>query len=171
MGTAKSVPNMQTTKVDATFDVVAAMVTAFRALGIFQHDLIVPSLVVTDTGTANLAAVQVLLNAIKAAWNLHLANTDAHVAADATNVVATANATDQASSNALANALKTAFNAHIVLAAAHRGIAGDGKITTAVVATTNAVDLPTSQALTAALLIAYNAHVQNGVPLLVRVNP
>jgi hypothetical protein len=62
----------------------------------------------TDQATVNAA-----LNAMKAAWNTNLASTATHFTADSTYTVATADATDLASSEALANALYTAVRGHI----------------------------------------------------------
>jgi len=59
-----------------------------------------------------------LLNAIKADYNTHRASTTYHYAADSTNSVATADATDQASADTLGNDIKAKFNAHIQLALA-----------------------------------------------------
>lgn len=60
-----------------------------------------------------------LANALKALYNLHRVRTDAHVAADATNTLATADATDLTTCGALLNAMKTAFNAHVAQAGVH----------------------------------------------------
>ena len=76
-----------------------------------------------------------------------------HPVADAVNSVATANATDLATSEALANALKVAFNAHRTQATVHS--ANDA---VNVVATANASDLATTIALANALKTAFNAH-------------
>lgn len=68
---------------------------------------------------ADLPTLITRLNALKALYNLHIARTDAHVAADATNVNATTAASDLATSIALANALKVSFNAHCAQAGVH----------------------------------------------------
>ena len=118
---------------------------------------------------ATLADVQTSANALKVAFNTHIAEVGttsaagAHLAADATNTVATANATDQTTSNALLNALNTALNAHLTQAGVH--FHND---TTAALATANASDLPTSIALATALAAFYNAHIARAAaPVLV----
>jgi hypothetical protein len=63
--------------------------------------------VVTDTSSAIVA-----LNEFKARWNAHCASTASHRSADATNVVAAADAFDQATAIPLAIACKAAFLAH-----------------------------------------------------------
>jgi hypothetical protein len=75
-----------------------------------------PAIATADASVAGtVTTVIALVNATKAAFNTHIASTTYHYAADGTNSVATADATDQTSANALANALKTALNAHIQL--------------------------------------------------------
>jgi len=141
--------------------------TALASQGLLPHH---DQRLVTDTGTADLNAVIALANAIKTAWNLHVADTGAHVAADATNPTAVANASDQATANALLNDLKTKFNAHIAVAASHRPLLGEGVATQSTIATANAIDLATSKALAAALLLAVNRHMGAGAPQIVLQN-
>jgi hypothetical protein len=102
---------------------------------------------------ADLPTVLVMANALKAEYNAHIALADAHIAADATNVVAAATAVDQATANTLLTAIKTAYNAHCAQAGVH--INNDA----GTVATANAIDLATSIALGNALKTAYNAHI------------
>jgi len=137
---------------------------ALAAQGLLPHHA--PTTVVPDTGTADLAAVQVIANALKAAYNAHIADTGAHVAADATNVTTAAAATDQTSSNTLLNELKADFNAHIALVASHRTVLGAGVATLLTVSTSDASDLATSKALAAALLLAMNRHFGAGSSLI-----
>lgn len=68
-----------------------------------------PALVAAST----LATAITLANAIKADYNPHRASTTYHYNADATNVVTSADATDQSSLNTLLNEIKTDLNAHI----------------------------------------------------------
>lgn len=68
------------------------------------------------TTATDLTSAIALLNAVKADFNTHIASTTYHYAADGTNTIATADATNQASADTLAGSIKTAFNAHIVLA-------------------------------------------------------
>lgn len=57
-------------------------------------------------------------NACKAWQNTHRASTTYHAAADATNAIASADATDQTSLNTLLNEMKTDITAHIAAALA-----------------------------------------------------
>jgi len=65
------------------------------------------------TAASTLATAITLANAIKADYNTHRASTTYHYNADATNVVTSADATDQSSLNTLLNELKTDLNAHL----------------------------------------------------------
>jgi uncharacterized protein YlxP (DUF503 family) len=165
MTTTRTVANLELLEVQALVDAHNEMNAALAAQGLMPHHA--PCAAVADTGTADLAAVQVLANALKAAYNLHVADTGAHVAADATNVTTAAAASDQSTSNTLLNELKADFNAHIALAAAHRTVLGAGVATLLTVATTDASDLATSKALAAALLLAFNRHFAAGSSLIV----
>lgn len=114
---------------------------------------------------ADLPSVIVMANNLKAEINVHIANaidattTDAaygagiHVAADATNPVSAAAASDQGTADTLLNAIKTAFNAHLTQAGVH--ITNDATNTCN---TTNASDLGTSITLANALQTKINAH-------------
>jgi len=73
-----------------------------------------PALVVAST----LATGITLANAIKADYNTHRASTTYHYNADATNVVTSADATDQTSLNTLLNEIKVDLNAHMASAPA-----------------------------------------------------
>lgn len=68
------------------------------------------------TAATTLATAITLANAIKADYNTHRASTTYHYNADATNVITSADATDQASAITLANEIKTDLNAHIASA-------------------------------------------------------
>lgn len=75
-----------------------------------------PAIATADASVAGtVTSVIALVNATKAAFNTHIGSTTYHYAADGTNTIATADATDQTTANALANAIKTALNAHIQL--------------------------------------------------------
>lgn len=140
--------------------------TALAGAGLLPHHAPTPTL--ADTGTADLAAVVVIANALKALYNAHGANVGAHVAVDATNVITSPDTTsaDQTATNTLLNEIKSDFNAHIALVASHRMVLGAGVATLLTVATTDASDLATSKALAAALLLALNRHFSSGSSLL-----
>ena len=117
----------------------------------------------TNVDAAALPAVLVLANSLKARFNAHIANLNAHVIADAVNVIAAVNATDQATAQTLLNELKTDFNAHILLATVHYDLGGaGGDAAPAAVATANATDLATAVALANALKAAINRHFSAG---------
>lgn len=67
----------------------------------------------TVPGVYDLATAIVAANAVKAAYNLHRASTTFHYNADATNITAAADASDQTTLNTLVNELVTDFTAHI----------------------------------------------------------
>lgn len=110
--------------------------------------------ITADWGYAeSVSSLLVLLaNDLKARYNLHRASTVAHIAADATNVVVTANATDLATAITLLNDVKAKLNLHVVNAVVH--ITSGSPITTA-----NATDQATAVTLAKALKSAYNTHV------------
>lgn len=120
---------------------------------------------VTTADATNTATANTLLNAIKAAFNLHLADTDEHLAADATNVIAAANATDEASGITLANELKADFNLHQALQAAHVGHLGGvgGLAVPAAIATADASNEATLVALANVVKAAVNRHFGNAM--------
>lgn len=103
----------------------ASLVTAVNALRVdlkARASLVHLDANLTPDATAvaaDLPTLIVRLNALQALYNLHVARTDAHVAADATNVNATTIASDLATSITLANALKVSFNAHCSQAGVH----------------------------------------------------
>jgi len=55
---------------------------------------------------------------MKGAYNTHLSEAGVHLNDDSTNVVASADATDQASLDTLLNEMKADYNAHVVSAMA-----------------------------------------------------
>ena len=101
---------------------------------------------------ADLPTSITLANNLKALLNTHMAKTDAHVAADATNTVVAANGTVLADTITLANAVKTAFNAHCAQAGVH--INNDA----GVIATANATILSDLITLLNAEQTALNGH-------------
>lgn len=68
---------------------------------------------VTPQSVTTLATAITALNAVKAAYNTHIASTTYHYNADATNGTTANDATNQATADTLANELKADFNAHI----------------------------------------------------------
>lgn len=99
-----------------------------------------------------------LANALKAAFNTHIADTDLHESADAANAVSSADATALASVQTLLNELKADFNAHVATAI-HR----PSTWTPATVSTADASDQSTANALANALKRAINAHIASGL--------
>jgi hypothetical protein len=157
----RNIPKLPTSQREAVAVQGNEIIDALRALGLIQHIGLTD--LVTTADATDLPTGQTLGNALKAAYNTHIASTDAHDAADATNGVSSANATDQSSLNTLLNEMKTDFNAHLILSAAHGArVAGDGRVTVATVATANASDLSTSIALVNALKRAINVHFASG---------
>lgn len=115
---------------------------------------------VTTAAATDLPTSIALANALKAAYNTHVASAcdpvtgqGCHIAADATNPTAVVNATDLASVEALLNDIKAKYNAHRVLLASHA--TADA---TNVSAAAAAIDLPTSQTLANDLKTQINAH-------------
>jgi hypothetical protein len=82
------------------------------------HNTAVSAVVTTADAIVgdSLVTALALANAIKAALNVHYTAANVHFTNDATNTIAAANATDQASLNTLLNEIKTDLNAHIVSA-------------------------------------------------------
>lgn len=111
------------------------------------------SITTANASAGTLSTMVALANATKAFLNTHMADAVVHKAADATNTITTADATDQTTANALANAIQTALNAH------------NGSTTFHFTADTNddataaATDAATCTALLNALKAAINTHV------------
>lgn len=169
---SKNVPDVGTSVRDATAEQVADLTEALRAQGLLLHrDRATSVQLITEGSPADLAAVIARANALKALYVAHIASTAKHIAADATNTIAAADATDQATANTLLNEIKTDLNAHHDSATFHDvgAYAGAVGAAPADVATANATDLATSQALTAALCAAFNRHVKSGAPVFNRV--
>lgn len=109
---------------------------------------------------ADLPTVLVRANAIKAAYNLHIASVcsastgqGAHIAVDAANGIAAADATDQSSANTLLNELKTDYNIHRASAVFHYTADAANAIAAA-----DATDLATSITLCNELYTDINLH-------------
>lgn len=113
---------------------------------------------------SNEATLVTLSNGLKTAWNAHAAATTVHAAADATNVVSAATATDTASANTLINELKDDFNAHVIDTTVHR-LASDREITTAD-GTNEATGITLANELQRAVL----DHLRNGMQTLPTCN-
>lgn len=112
-------------------------------------------LTVPTAAVNTLPKVVARANVLKLYFNTHLADAVAHKAADATNPVTTADATDQGTANTLLNAIQSAFNAHLTQSGVH--YTND---TTNPDSTTVASDLGTSETLATNLTTAFNAHIQ-----------
>lgn len=134
--------------------------TALRSSGLLPH--LAATTAVGTADATNTATAVTLVNAIKAAYNAHIASTTYHAAADATNAASSSDATNEATGITLANELKGDFNAHIVLTAAHGAVGGAGSFTPATVTTTDASDEATLVALANALKAAVNRHFAAG---------
>ena len=118
------------------------------------------SAAIATANATDLPTSIVLTNAIKVAYNAHLASAcdttsgqGVHRAADATNPTAVANATDLASVQTLLNDLKSKYNSHRALASAHGAVDA-----TNVSAAAAATDQGTSNTLANDLKTQMNAH-------------
>lgn len=111
--------------------------------------------IAAGTVALDLVSASAALNAIKAAYNLHIADTTAHDADDSgNNPVAAADATDQASAETLANELKADYNLHRAQVSIHAT-----NDVTNVITAADATELPTLLTLTTELILDYSAHV------------
>ena len=148
-----------------------ALVVEFNALrrdiarvksgALFHSDA---STAISAAAASDLPTVLVRANAIKAAYNLHIASTlsastgqGAHLAVDAANGIAAADATDQGSANTLLNELKTDYNIHRASAVFH--YTADA---TNVIASADATDLASSITLCNELFTDINLHFAAG---------
>lgn len=88
---------------------------SYGATGTAAHKVIDTTLAgtVTVASITSVATANTALNAVKAAYNTHIASTTYHYTADSTNSTAATDATNQATGDTLANELKADFNAHI----------------------------------------------------------
>lgn len=98
-----------------------------------------------------------LVNELKADYNVHIASTVYHVAADAGSC-SLVNSTDEATLVALANNLRTLFGTHAANVTAHGGLA-DAVFAAAVAATTIATNAASAITLENALAAAWLAHL------------
>jgi hypothetical protein len=128
--------------------------------GLVFHAEQVPAALVTTATATDQATTNALLNALKVAYNAHIASIcdatsgqGAHIVSGGT-ALATANAVDLATSIALANAIKAAYNTHVALTTAHAS-ADAVNTTTAPTAT----DLPTTITMANEMKGDINAHI------------
>lgn len=154
--TTRNTADLQTKRIEALETLTRELTTALAAAGVLPHEGITD--LVTTANATNEATLVALANALKAAYNAHIADTDVHGAADSTNAVSSANATNTASAQTLVNELKADFNAHIILEASHRGL--DAQNT---VATADGSNEATSITLANALKAAINRHFAMGL--------
>jgi hypothetical protein len=152
-------PGSRLTALEAAF---AQLHAALGASGGLPHHEVTD--LVTAAAATDEATSVALANDLKAQYNAHIADTDAHVAADATNPTAAADATDLATVITLANEAKGDLNAHIVLTASHRGAGGAGGVGGQTVTTADGTDQTTANALCNALKAAMNRHFSAGAP-------
>jgi hypothetical protein len=140
--------------------------TAVRSSGLILHGARTAAVTTPDASGAGgaLTTAQVTLaNALKAAFNAHGAlGAPTHLAADAANVVATANASDEASAITLANEIKADFNLHVVSGTYHTVGGAGGAAAPAVIATADASNTATLTALLNATKAAMNRHFASG---------
>lgn len=141
---------------------INAQNAALASMGALPHHEVTD--LVTEAAATDLATSVALANDCKTQYVAHIADTDAHDAADATNTVAAADATDLATAITLLNEVKGDFNAHVVLAASHRGIGGAGGVDTLTITTADATDQTTANALANAAKAAFNRHFGAGAP-------
>lgn len=141
----------------AQFNLLRKDMLLLRAGSVFHADA---SPAITAAVASDLATAIVRGNAAKASYNLHIASVcsastglGCHIAADATNVVTSPNATDQTSLNTLLNEIKGDYNAHRVLLASHPVADATNVVTSA-----NATDLATSITLVNEIVGDLNGH-------------
>ncbi len=175
----KTVPNLPSSRHDALLEYVQKLGVAVKAQGLILHRDYCDETNAALTGTAleiiaegtlaDLPAVLVRANELKRLMNLHLASTAKHISADATNVITSADATDQGTADTLLNEIKTDLNLHQLLAGGFHDVgAVDGAIGAAAMAeaTADSSTLATSKALADSLSIMFNRHVRSGLPTL-----
>jgi hypothetical protein len=122
------------------------------------------NLQVSAANSTDLPTVLVLAKNLQGVLQVHLADDEAHLIADAVNVGAnallidnTSGATQLSSVIIMLNAIKVAFNAHLTQSGVH--LNNDG---TNSVATANATDLATSITLANAMKTKVNTHIVSG---------
>jgi hypothetical protein len=137
-------------------DAIASFFHLGRTESTSRTDYRAPTVTRVTVSAANgtdLATNITLVNEIKADYNLHAVDADAHNTAVSA-VVATATATDEATAITLANALKAAYNTHLSASNVH--FTNDS---TNVVSAANATDLATLQTLVNEMKGDLNAHM------------
>ena len=138
---------------ETKFNAEFAATTVLDATSAAIHKAADANLVTTADAYSEASAVA-LANALKTAYALHIADTDAHPVADATNTTAAADATDESSAITLANELKADYNAHRSQATVHLNNDGGNAVAAA-----DATDADTLNTLLNEIKADYNAHV------------
>lgn len=157
---ATNVRNLDTDKADASCTVLKQLrldLMKLKSGSIFHADA---STAISAPTASDLPTVLVLANAIKAAYNLHIASVcsastgqGAHLSVDAANAITSPDATNQGTANTLLIELKTDYNVHRASAVFHH--TADS---TNVIASADATDLATSIALANELKTDINLH-------------
>lgn len=141
------------------------------AAGILQHHG--RGTLVTTPNSSSLATSKTLAKALADAFADHGADTDLHVAADATLGTLAAAYTSTPDEPAdltevqnILNELKAELNLHIPLAASHRGVAGrsGGVAAMTLITIADATNQATADALANELKACFNRHVSLGMP-------
>jgi hypothetical protein len=145
----------------ATMGAQIALLTEVLARSTLAHFDVDLDGLVAETAVDGEAAVVTRANAIKAAYIAHIADTDAHSAADATNTVSASDATNLATSYTLLNEVKADLNAHLARADIHRRASAAPFLVSA----TNASDEATAEALALDISRILNLHVSSGLAL------
>jgi hypothetical protein len=135
---ATPVRNQHSLKIDALmaeYNKLRLDLMKIKAGTIFHMDAGTP---VSTANASNEATLVALANALKVAYNAHVASTcsattgqGAHMADASAGAVATANATDTASANTLLNAIKAAYNTHRASAVFHPTADGTNAVSSA----------------------------------------
>jgi hypothetical protein len=113
------------------------------------------AMITTLADATTLPTTIALANDLKLKINLHIADgSPVHKAADATNGITTAVASDQTTSNTLLNAIKAKYNAHLILSGVHFTNDATNTVTAA-----DATDAGSSQTLATEIKAKYNAHI------------
>ena len=126
--------------------------TTQRTTGSYDAPVIVDDTISAANGT-NLATNITLVNNIKATYNRHVVDSQAHNTAVSA-VVSTADATDAATGVTLINALKAAYNTHLSASNVHFNNDATNAITNA-----DATDTATTTTLANEMKGDFNAHV------------
>ena len=170
MPAVRLTPNLPGSKIDAIIAAENELQNALASQGLLPHSCRAEGAIATAlTALQALAAATTTptavaaANAIRTLYIAHIASTDAHDAADATNTISTAVCTDEATAITLINEIKGDFNAHVVRDASHRGLIGAaGSVAIATVSTSDASNPATLYALIEATRLAVERHIQAG---------